>query len=415
MVTLAHVADTHLGKRPDDVRDMPPIDRRYRPLEDDFYHAWKYAVKEILDRRDEIDVVVHSGDFFDSPWSQNPYPPPEAARNVAAETLEELQKAGIPVVIIEGNHGCYLGYRVSTLNHYAIVFDNVHVFTYWDFVDAFKQNKPLKRDFKDFTFYAFPYVEPRFLESVQVLDQYRQWIRSTELDHKRVNVAAAHGMQADKTLDPNLLNIEFDYIALGHDHVPKKIAGNAWYAGSTERWSFKEADSQKRLLVVQTERNQEPEVQSVPIPSRRQMINEDVKVMREDTAEEIIFRLRKVLEKYKLTEPFHYDEAARVRIALEGSTSYETLTRLYTSLEEFKHEGLTSPDLNVVQLKVGRALPERAALPPTPSYVYLEYLIEDPEEEIRRFLQKKEVGETYDLDLMVQLFKDALKKLGSSS
>lgn len=415
MVTLAHVSDTHLGKRPDDVRDMPPIDRRYRPLEDDFYHVWKLVVKEILNRRDEIDIVVHSGDLFDSPWSQNPYPPPEAARNVAAETLEELQKAGIPVVIIEGNHGCYLGYRVSTLNHYAIVFDNVYVFTYWDFVDAFKQSKPLKKDFEDFTLYAFPYVEPRFLESVHVLDEYRQWIRSIELDPNRVNIAAAHGMQADKTLDANLLNMEFDYIALGHDHVSKKIAGNAWYAGSTERWSFKEAGSQKCFLVAQAERNQELDVQPVSIPSRRQMIDENVKVGSEDTAEEIVQRLRKVLDRHSLSQPFDYKEAARVRIALEGSTSYETLTRLYTSLEEFKHEGLTSPDLNVVQLKVGRALPERAALPPTPSYADLEYLIEDPEEELRRFLQKKEVGEIYDLDLMVQLFNDALKKVGVSS
>jgi len=414
MVTVAHVSDTHLGKRPDDVRDMPPIDRRYRPLEDDFYHAWKLAVKEILDRRDEIDFVIHSGDFFDSPWSQNPYPPPEAARNVAAETLEQLQKAGIPVVIIEGNHGCYLSYRVSTLNHYAIVFDNVHVFTYWDFVDAFKQDTPLKKSFDGFTLYAFPYVEPRFLESVHVLDQYRQWIRGTKLDHSQVNIAVSHGMQVDKTLDPNLLNIEFDYVALGHDHVSKKIAGNAWYAGSTERWSFKEAGDQKCFLVVQAERNHEPDVQAVPLPSRRQMINEDVKIGSEDTAEEIIHRLNKVLDNHLLSKPFNYEEAARVKIALEGSTSYETLTRLYMSLEEFKHEGLTSPDLNVVQLKVGRALPERAALPPTPSYIDLEYLIEDPEEELRRFLQKKEVGETYDLDLMVQLFNDALTKLGGS-
>jgi hypothetical protein len=42
-------------------------------------------------------------------------------------------------------------------------------------------------------------------------------------------------------------------------------------------------------------------------------------------------------------------------------------------------------------------------------------LIGDPEEELRRFLQKKDVGKTYDLDLMVQLFKDALEKLGGSA
>jgi hypothetical protein len=253
------------------------------------------------------------------------------------------------------------------------------------------------------------------LESVHVLDEYRQWIRSIELNPSTVNLAVAHGMQIDKTLDPNLLNMAFEYVALGHDHVSKKISRNAWYAGSTERWSFNEADDQKCFLMVQAEPNQEPEVHPVPIPSRRPMINEDIEVMKEDTAGDIVHRLRNVLEKHKLTAPFDYERAARVKIAMEGSTSYETLTRLYASLEDFKHKGLTSPALNVVQLKVGRALPERAALPPTPSYLDLEYLIEDPEEELRRFLQKKKVGETYDLDLMVQLFNGALKQLGEPS
>jgi DNA repair exonuclease SbcCD nuclease subunit len=300
------------------------------------------------------------------------------------------------------------------LNHYSIVFDNVEVFTYWDFVDSFKQNRALKKDFDDFTFYAFPYVEPGFLESVQVLEEYRQWIKGIRLDHNMVNIAAIHGMQLDKTLDPNLLNTDFDYIALGHDHASKKVAANAWYAGSTERWSFNEAGNQKCLLLVDIEDEKEVEVEIIPLPSRRKMINEAVQVKREDTVKEIIEGLEKMLKNHGLNEPFRYETAARVRIALEGSTSYETLTRLYTSLEEFKHETLTSPDVNVVQLKVGRALPERTALPPTPSYVDLEYLIEDPEEELRGFLQKKKVGGTYDMDLMVQLFKEALRKLGSS-
>jgi len=143
VVTIAHVSDTHLGRRPDDVRELL-IDRKYRPLEDDFYRSWKLVINEILDRKDEIDVVVHSGDLFDSPYEMNPYPPPEAARNEAAEAFEDLRKAGIPVVIIDGNHGCYAGYRISTLDHYAIVFENVHVFSYWDFVDAFSQGKQLR-------------------------------------------------------------------------------------------------------------------------------------------------------------------------------------------------------------------------------------------------------------------------------
>lgn len=411
MVTLAHVSDTHLGKRPGDVRDKV-IDRQYRPLEDDFYIAWRKVVKEILDRKDEIDFVVHSGDLFDSPWSQNPYPPPEAARNTVAETFQKLRKAEIPVIIIEGNHGYYMGYRVSTLDHYAIVFDNVHVFTYWDFVDAFKQNTPLRKIFDEVTFFGFPYVDPSFLESVEVLDQYRRWTRDIKVDKGKVSVAVAHGMQADKTLDPNLLNLEFDYIALGHDHIRQEVARNAWYAGSTERWSFKEADDEKGFLIVQVEPSQNPEIKPVTIPPRRPVINEEVEIETEDTAPDVTYKLERVLEEHDLKTPYRYNRAARVRLALKGSTSYETITRLYASLEEFKHETLTSPELNVVQLKVGKVPLERAPLPRAPTYADLEYLIEDPEKDLRKFLQKKEIGEKYDLDLMVKLFQDALKELG---
>ena len=410
MVTIAHVSDTHLGRRPDDVRDML-IDRKYRPLEDDFYRAWKLAVKEILDRKDEVDIVVHSGDLFDSPYALNPYPPPEAARNVAAEAFQELKKANIPVVIIDGNHGCYTGYRISTLDHYAIIFDNVHAFTYWDFAAAFKRGEQLKKRFDGLTVYCYPYVDPKFLETAEVIDRYRQWIRSVKLERRGVNVAVAHGMQADGTLDPNLLNMEFDYIALGHDHNPKRITRNAAYAGSTERWSFKESDVPRQFLLVNVEPRNEPEITPVEIPQRRPMINETVHIEAEDTAYDITEKMRRILQENGLETPYNYDDAARVKITLEGATSHETLTRLYAALEEFKHEALTSQNINVVQLKVGRASPERIGLKPTPTYQEIEYLIEDPEEDIRRFLQKKEIGETYDIDLMVKIFKEALKEL----
>ena len=141
------------------------------------------------------------------------------------------------------------------------------------------------------------------------------------------------------------------------------------------------------------------------------MINETVHIEAEDTAYDITEKMRRILQENGLETPYNYDDAARVKITLEGATSHETLTRLYAALEEFKHEALTSQNINIVQLKVGRASPERVGLKPAPTYREIEYLIEDPEEDIRRFLQKKEIGETYDIDLMVKIFKEALKEL----
>jgi DNA repair exonuclease SbcCD nuclease subunit len=52
------------------------------------------------------------------------------------------------------------------------------------------------------------------------------------------------------------LTEDFDYIALGHYHLYTKLQENAFYAGSTERLSFTEADSQKGCLEIELGKKQ---------------------------------------------------------------------------------------------------------------------------------------------------------------
>lgn len=47
-----------------------------------------------------------------------------------------------------------------------------------------------------------------------------------------------------------LLELDMDYIALGHSHCAKVVQENACYCGSTERFSFIESDEQKKFLEV---------------------------------------------------------------------------------------------------------------------------------------------------------------------
>lgn len=81
---IAHISDTHLGRRPKQTRSGI-INQEIRPVEDDFYYAWIKFVEEIIDTSssNKPDIILHCGDFFDTPAGYDPSPPPEYARKVA--------------------------------------------------------------------------------------------------------------------------------------------------------------------------------------------------------------------------------------------------------------------------------------------------------------------------------------------
>ena len=90
MPKFLHLADLHLGIR------------RYRSEERtrDFFYAWqdvieRYAIGE------QVDFVLIAGDFFDARRVE------PQAMNHAIACLDKLRAAGIPVVVIEGNHDCH--------------------------------------------------------------------------------------------------------------------------------------------------------------------------------------------------------------------------------------------------------------------------------------------------------------------
>jgi DNA repair exonuclease SbcCD nuclease subunit len=63
------------------------------------------------------------------------------------------------------------------------------------------------------------------------------------------------GLYAENIIPDTFLNAlsHFDYIALGHYHRKIKVRGNAYYAGSTERFSFRELGYDKGFLDVELE------------------------------------------------------------------------------------------------------------------------------------------------------------------
>ncbi len=86
MVLLAHVSDTHLGYK------QYNLDER----EEDFNRAFEEVVDRVIE--DHVDVMVHSGDFFDS------FRPPVKALYNAKRQLARLKEKGVKVYAVLGDH-----------------------------------------------------------------------------------------------------------------------------------------------------------------------------------------------------------------------------------------------------------------------------------------------------------------------
>jgi len=83
---IAHIADTHLGYRQYNLEER----------ENDVYDAFNEAIEKMIEER--IDVLVHAGDFFDSPR------PPIKALYVAKQGVKKLREHNIKILTVLGEH-----------------------------------------------------------------------------------------------------------------------------------------------------------------------------------------------------------------------------------------------------------------------------------------------------------------------
>lgn len=418
---IAHISDTHLGRRPRQTRP-PIINQEIRSLEDDFYSAWIKFVDEVVEAgTDRPDVVLHSGDFFDTPAGYDPSPPPEYARKIAAKTFRELDDAGIPLVIIDGNHGRYMQYRTSTLSEYPIAFDNVHLFTHYDVRDSLRKQKPLFKDFPNLNLriIAHPSIESSALSTSGIECIYKKWIQlqnsSTHPD--MINIAMAHGMVENSTLDRDYFKGTYHYVALGDDHKMHKVTDNAWYSGSTELWNFNEIATEKGYLMVEVEHGKaNPKVTPKTIKSSRKIVCEVVDVSSFDTNSEIIKNVKNLLDSHGLNEDYEYSTAARVKIILKGEKTYGAHFNIGEVESYLRKLALDSNDYNIVEFILDR--------PDYREYINVEnnavhtlsdnvdFLIEDPETEFREYVTTMRSEDlrkqNLDPDLLAKIFAQAL-------
>jgi DNA repair exonuclease SbcCD nuclease subunit len=230
---VVHLADTHLGYRRFSKLNG---DRGLNQRECDIYDRWHEAVDKTVAL--PPDLVIHAGDLFDSSR-----PAPRAVAE-ALDGFKRLRDAGIPVVVIAGNHETP---RFRSGGSVFEILERFGVEAVWD--------APRTIRFNGIAVHAVPH-EPS-------AEQLANDVRSLPLDAKAdANVLVLHaGLNElprqgynevnEIELDPEVLaEVDYDYIALGHLHRYQAPQINAVYPGSLERLDFGDTDGDKALLEV---------------------------------------------------------------------------------------------------------------------------------------------------------------------
>lgn len=258
-IRIAHISDTHLGYRA--LFRSTSDGRNQRAV--DIERAYETVVDDVLSPDRQIDLVLHSGDVFHH--SRPSYP---AIRAFIQQT-RRLCAAGIPVVVIAGNHD------TPRLRTSGTVFDIVSL------------------ALMDCTFVTGYDLETVLVDKLAVAVTAVPHGRLTDGDTPEmatrpgaINVLTTHGLvngldvpgvyhePGEQRLDDALFADAFDYIALGHihQHYRPRASSAMWYAGSTERIGWNDHEIRPGYTLVELDRGSSPLVTQIPIGTARQML-----------------------------------------------------------------------------------------------------------------------------------------------
>ena len=224
-IRIAHFSDTHLGYRGLNKAD-PDTGRNQRTIDVD--RAFTRVVDDIL-RRD-VDAIIHSGDVF-----HHTRPTWHSLRHFIRQ-MRRIEDAGIPTLVIAGNHDTpRMRTGGSAYSVLELALPKIRFVADYEAVQV--EDDPF--DALDLHIHAIPHGA--LTNPDPVFPRVVRGRRNVLVCHGMVPGILAPGVHAEpgeQQLTTALLDPQFDYIALGHYHVPTLAAPKAWYSGSTERMGF---------------------------------------------------------------------------------------------------------------------------------------------------------------------------------
>ncbi|KGF08827.1 hypothetical protein HMPREF1635_06485 [Clostridiales bacterium S5-A14a] len=279
---FAHLADLHIGKR-----------------------LYEYSLvenqKDILNKIVElvkvncVDGVVISGDIYDKSV------PPVDAVKIMDDFLSALSSLEIFIIIIGGNHD-----SVARLSFASKILEKNNVYISPVFSGNVEKIE-MTDNFGRINFYLLPYIRPvnvrrayedfegeTFTEALKfVMDKINPdtSIRNVLVSHQFVTGAQKSDSEeiyvgGSENVAYTLFD-DFDYVALGHLHMPQAVGRETVrYAGTPLKYSFSEISHKKSMTIVDIREKGKVEIEVIPlIPAQdlvelkgslKELINESV-------------------------------------------------------------------------------------------------------------------------------------------
>jgi len=318
---IIHISDTHLGYTAYNALDK---DLGIKQREVDTCKAFEQAIDKII----EIgpDIVLHCGDLFDNVRPNN------RTLAFALEQLLRLKSANIPMVIIAGNHSMPRTRDVGSIFRIFKLFPGLYpIFKGKYETLAFKN--PISGQM-DLMIHAIPHCLTK--------DDFEENLKKLKPDPEvKYNIlmlhSAAKGIKEfsmgefnEQVVETSYLKPEFNYIAMGHYHKYTQLSENAYYSGSTERFSFNDIGQEKGFLEIDLKTN---DITFHPLKIREMIEIPSIDAFGKD-AEFLMEKIEEAIEKNEIDE-----KIARLTINGISNSTYNTL--------DFKQiKKLTSPALH---------------------------------------------------------------------
>lgn len=285
---ILHTADWHLGKKTDD------LDRT---------EELKSALSQIVSiaREKAVDMVIIAGDIYES------YIPSSEAENLFYHTISELSNDGnTAVVVVSGNHddpkrlsnaGVFASkfniYLVGDINNIAINKTAFHDKNIYPIESGKGYIKFRTKDNEECVVACLPY--PSYYryneikrEGDNINDKIREWIAPavSKFSKDTINIFTSHLLTYGSDLTPvesleystisshgsfverSTIDVDADYIALGHIHTMIRINKNKheYYSGAIINNSFSDNnDTDKYVLIADLHAGKEAVVEPVQL------------------------------------------------------------------------------------------------------------------------------------------------------
>ncbi|MFJ9212871.1 exonuclease SbcCD subunit D [Streptomyces sp. NPDC102264] len=248
---ILHTSDWHLGRS---FHRVNMLDAQAAFLD--------HLVATAHDR--EVDAVVVAGDVYDRAV------PPLSAVELFDRALHRLADAGVPTVMISGNHDS--ARRLGVLSG-LVERAGIHLRT-----DPAGCATPvlLKDAHGEVAFYGLPYLEPALVrDEFKVAKAGHETVLGAAMERVRADLAGRHagtrsvvlahafvtgGTPSDSERDitvggvaavPSGVFDGVDYVALGHLHGAQTLTERVRYAGSPLAYSFSETTHRKTMWLVE--------------------------------------------------------------------------------------------------------------------------------------------------------------------